>query len=47
LGPSEDERNEPANATVAVRAISEIKGIEKKEVVEAISDNTRRLYGEL
>ncbi len=44
LGPSPQERNEPANATVAVKVIAELKGIAETEVVEAVAENTRRLY---
>jgi TatD DNase family protein len=47
LGPSHGERNEPANAVVAVRAIAEIKGIAEREVVEAVTQNTLRLYGDI
>jgi len=32
---------------VVVRAISEIKGIEEKEVVGTVAENTHRLYGKL
>jgi TatD DNase family protein len=45
LGPAADERNEPANAVIAVTAIAELKGITENEVIEAIAENTRRLYG--
>jgi len=37
-------RNEPANLVVAVEAIAEIKGTRKAEIIEAIADNTDRLY---
>jgi len=47
LGPSPDNRNEPANAVVVVKAISEIKGITEEEVVETVGENTYRLYGDL
>ena len=46
LGPVPQERNEPANAPIAVRAIAELIGITVDEVVEAVAENTRRLYGE-
>ena len=46
LGPAARERNEPANALIAVRAIAELKGMEEAEVIEAVSGNTRRLYGD-
>jgi TatD DNase family protein len=47
LGPVPQERNEPANAPVVLKAIAEIKGIEESEVIEAVQENTRRLYGEI
>jgi TatD DNase family protein len=47
LGPAPQERNEPANALLAVRAIAAIKIISEREVLEAVRENTRRLYGEL
>jgi TatD DNase family protein len=47
LGPEAAERNEPANLMVAVRAIAEIKNIPEQEVVECVTRNTRRLYGNL
>jgi TatD DNase family protein len=46
LGPVPQERNEPANAWIAAKMISELKGITVDEVVEAVTENTRRLYGE-
>jgi TatD DNase family protein len=45
LGPTPQERNEPANAMVAVKAISELKGISEAAVIETVSENARRLYG--
>jgi len=44
LGPSPKERNEPANTIVALDAIAKIKDLEKMEVMEAVLDNTRRLF---
>ncbi len=46
LGPSAGERNEPANALIAVDAVAQIKGISREEVWKAVSRNTVRLYGE-
>jgi TatD DNase family protein len=46
LGPDAQERNEPANAVIAVRVIAELKEIREDEVIEAVSRNTRRLYGD-
>jgi TatD DNase family protein len=45
LGPTAGTRNEPANVVIAVRAISEIKGLSIEEVMEAVSSNAQRLYG--
>ena len=46
LGPLPKERNEPANAVLAVKAIAELKGIAEADVIEAVGENTRRLYGD-
>jgi len=46
LGPRPQERNEPANALIAVRAIAELKEKSEAEVIEAIVENTGRFYGE-
>lgn len=46
LGPVPQERNEPANSWIAAKMIAELKGITVDEVVEAVTENTRRLYGE-
>jgi TatD DNase family protein len=46
LGPVTRERNEPANALIAVKTIAEIKGIAEAEAVEAIHENMLRLYGD-
>ena len=45
LGAMPRERNEPANARIAVRAIAEIKGIREEAVMEAVAENTHELYG--
>ncbi len=47
LGPSADERNEPANVIVAVDAIAELKNVSREEVIETVLNNTRQLYGDL
>jgi TatD DNase family protein len=44
LGPVPQVRNEPANAVLAVKAIAELKGISEAEVMEAVVENTRKLY---
>ena len=46
LGPTPGDRNEPANALMVVKAIAELKSLHKEEVLEAVVENTRRLYGE-
>jgi TatD DNase family protein len=46
LGPNGQERNEPANAPIAVKVIAELKGLSVEEIAEAVAENTRRLYGE-
>jgi TatD DNase family protein len=46
LGPVPHERNEPANAIVALKMIAELKKITVDEAAEAVAQNTRRLYGE-
>jgi TatD DNase family protein len=46
LALSPQERNEPANIIIAIEAIAELKNISKEEVIEVISENTRRLYGD-
>jgi TatD DNase family protein len=47
LGAEPKERNEPANITVAIKAIAELKGASINEVIETVADNTKRLYGVL
>jgi TatD DNase family protein len=46
LGPMPQERNEPANAPVALKMIAELKGITVDEVAEAVAENAQRLYGD-
>ena len=46
LGPSAEERNEPANALVVIDAVAEIKGIGRKEAWQAVTRNTVSLYGQ-
>lgn len=46
LAPDPRARNEPANLTVALAAICELKDLPREEVAETIHENTRRLYGE-
>lgn len=47
LGPTAQERNEPANILVALEAIAEIKGVNKEAALQAIRANVRRLYGDV
>jgi TatD DNase family protein len=47
LGPVPSARNEPANLIVSIKAIAQIKAIPVEAVVEAVSQNAARLYGEL
>ena len=47
LGPSPDERNEPANISHSVKAVAALKEISEEEVIAAVSENTERLYGSL
>ncbi len=47
LGPQPGDRNEPCNAMISVDAIAELKNIHRDEVLETISDNTHRFYGDL
>lgn len=45
LGPSPNERNEPANITISIKAIAELKDVDEAAVIEAITENTHKLYG--
>ena len=45
LGPDPKQRNEPANIVVSIKAIAEIKNVNEREVIEAVAENTKRLYG--
>lgn len=45
LGPTREERNEPANVAVSARAIAEIKGLPEQEVREQTTRNARRVFG--
>jgi TatD DNase family protein len=47
LGPTPDERNEPANLTVSIQTIAQLKNISEGVVIEAVTENTRRLYKDL
>ena len=45
LGPEPGTRNEPANVTISVSAIASLKELHEDEVVDAIEENQRRLFG--
>jgi TatD DNase family protein len=45
LGPDPAVRNEPANIIQAIEAIAAIKDIPRQQAVEALQENTRKLYG--
>ena len=47
LGPVPQTRNEPANLSVPIEAIAQIKDVPREAVVESVAENTRRLYGDL
>ena len=47
LGPEPKTRNEPANATLAIKAIMELKSAAEEEVLAAVGANTRRLYANI
>ncbi len=45
LGPDPEKRNEPANLTVSLKTVAEIKSVPEEQVREAVRENTARLYG--
>ena len=47
LGPDPKKRNEPSNVSVSIQAIAELKAVSQAEVMEAVSENTRKLYGNI
>ncbi len=47
LGPDPNQRNEPINVSIPIKAIAELKNISDHEVIEAISENTQKLYGNI
>ncbi len=44
LGPVSNQRNEPANLIVALKAVAKLKGISEDEVKEAVIENCYRLF---
>jgi TatD DNase family protein len=47
LGPSPDERNEPANAAIVINSIAKIKNVNRQKVIDETYANVLRLYGDL
>jgi TatD DNase family protein len=47
LGPDPQQRNEPANVLLSVKAIAELKHVSADEVRASVSENTRKLYGSI
>jgi TatD DNase family protein len=47
LGPDPQQRNEPANVLLSVKAIAELKNVSADEVRASVSENTRKLYGNI
>ena len=47
LGPTPEERNEPANILKSIKAIAALKDVPEAEVMAAVSENTEKLYGKL
>ena len=45
LGPTREERNEPANARIAAAAIAEIKGLPEQDVHTLTDENVCRVFG--
>lgn len=44
LGPNRNERNEPANIRLCAEFIARIKGVDVDEVIQATSQNARKLF---
>ena len=47
LGPDPNRRNEPVNVSISIKVIAELKNISEHEVMEAVSENTQKLYGDI
>jgi TatD DNase family protein len=43
LGPEKMSRNKPCNVVYTIRKISELKGVDEKEVIKKIEDNFKKL----
>jgi TatD DNase family protein len=47
LGPNPSRRNEPVNISISIKAIAELKNISEQEVIDTVSENTQKLYGNI
>jgi TatD DNase family protein len=47
LGPDPKERNEPSNVTISLKAVADLKNVAVEQVMEAVAENTKRLYGSI
>jgi TatD DNase family protein len=47
LGPSPNERNEPANILQSIKSIATLKNVAEEAVMAAVSENSEKLYGNL
>jgi len=45
LGPSSEERNEPANIWQSVKTIAALKDVSEEALLAAVSENAEKLYG--
>lgn len=47
LGPEPPKRNEPANLLISIKSIADIKNLPEDEVIEAVVENTSKLYRDI
>ena len=47
LGPDPKQRNEPLNVAICIKAIADLKNVNEAEVIKTVSENTKRLYGNI
>ena len=47
LGPIPNARNEPANLPICIQTLAKIKAIAEEAAIEAVVENTQRVYGNL
>ena len=45
LGSDANQRNEPANLIIALKAVAELKSVTEEEVQEAVVENCMKLFG--